>query len=99
MSIKDEISTINKKVFFEGVRDGIPIGLGYFVVSFTLGIAAKNAGLTPFQGFLTSFLNNASAGEYAAFTVIAADASYLEMAVITLVTNARYLLMSTVLSQ
>ena len=99
MSIKDEISTINKKAFYEGVRDGLPIGLGYFVVSFTLGIAAKNAGLTPFQGFLTSFLNNASAGEYAAFTVIAADASYLEMAVITLVANARYLLMSTVLSQ
>ena len=99
MSIKDEISTINKKAFYEGVRDGIPIGLGYFVVAFTLGIAAKNAGLTPFQGFFTSFLNNASAGEYAAFTVIAADASYLEMAVITLVTNARYLLMSTVLSQ
>ena len=99
MSIKDEISTTNKKAFYEGVRDGLPIGLGYFVVAFTLGIAAKNAGLTPFQGFLTSFLNNASAGEYAAFTVIAADASYLEMAIITLVTNARYLLMSTVLSQ
>ena len=48
---------------------------------------------------MTSFLNNASAGEYAAFTVIAADASYLEMALITLVANARYLLMSTVLSQ
>ena len=99
MSTKDEISTTNKKAFYEGVRDGLPIGLGYFVVAFTLGIAAKNAGLTPFQGFLTSFLNNASAGEYAAFTVIAADASYLEMAVITLVANARYLLMSTVLSQ
>ena len=89
----------NRQVLNEGIRDGIPIGLGYFVVSFTLGIAAKHAGLTPFQGFLTSFLNNASAGEYAAFTVIAADATYLEMALITLVANARYMLMSTVLSQ
>ena len=89
----------NRQALSEGLRDGIPIGLGYFVVSFTLGIAAKHAGLTPFQGFLTSFLNNASAGEYAAFTVIAADASYLEMALITLVANARYMLMSTVLSQ
>ena len=89
----------NRQVLHEGIRDGIPIGLGYFVVSFTLGIAAKHAGLTPFQGFLTSFLNNASAGEYAAFTVIAADATYLEMALITLVANARYMLMSTVLSQ
>ena len=89
----------NRQALNEGIRDGIPIGLGYFVVAFTLGIAAKHAGLTPFQGFLTSFLNNASAGEYAAFTVIAADASYLEMALITLVANARYMLMSTVLSQ
>ena len=89
----------NRQILNEGIRDGIPIGLGYFVVAFTLGIAAKHAGLTPFQGFLTSFLNNASAGEYAAFTVIAADASYLEMALITLVANARYMLMSTVLSQ
>ena len=97
--MKDEISLQNRQTLYEGIRDGIPIGLGYFVVSFTLGIAAKNAGLTPFQGFLTSFFNNASAGEYAAFTVIAADASYLEMALITFVANARYLLMSTVLSQ
>ena len=83
----------------EGMRDGMPIALGYFVVSFTLGIAAKNAGLTPFQGFLASFFNNASAGEYAGFTTIAADAAYLEIALITLVANARYLLMSCVLSQ
>ena len=83
----------------EGVRDGMPIALGYFVVSFTLGIAAQNAGLTPFQGFLASFFNNASAGEYAGFTTIAADAAYLEIALITLVANARYLLMSCVLSQ
>ena len=83
----------------EGVRDGMPIALGYFVVAFTLGIAARNAGLSPLQGFLASFFNNASAGEYAAFVVIAADRPYLEMALITLVANARYLLMSCVLSQ
>ena len=83
----------------EGVRDGMPIALGYFVVAFTLGIAARNAGLSPLQGFLASFFNNASAGEYAAFIVIAADRPYLEMALITLVANARYLLMSCVLSQ
>lgn len=83
----------------EGVRDGTPIALGYFVVAFTLGIAARGAGLSPLQGFLASFFNNASAGEYAAFTVIAADSAYVELALITLVTNARYLLMSCVLSQ
>ena len=35
----------NRKVILEGMRDGIPIGLGYLAVSFSLGIAAKTAGL------------------------------------------------------
>lgn len=82
-----------------GVRDGIPIALGYFAVAFTLGIAAKNAGLSAFEATLTSFLINASAGEFAGFTLIAANASYIEVAVMELVANARYLLMSTALSQ
>ena len=86
-------------VFKEGFLDGIPIGLGYLAVSFSLGIAARNAGLSPFQGFLMSLLNNASAGEYAGLTLIAADAAYVEIALITLITKARYLLMSCALSQ
>lgn len=87
------------KAFASGLRDGFPIGLGYLAVSFSLGVAARNAGLNAFQGFLASFLNNASAGEYAGFTVIAANASYFEMFLMTLIANARYLLMSCALSQ
>ena len=88
-----------RSVFVEGMRDGIPIALGYFAVSFSLGVAAKNAGLTPFQGFLASLLTNASAGEHAAFLMIAASATYIEFALMILVANARYLLMSCALSQ
>jgi len=89
----------NKQALADGFRDGIPIGLGYFVVSFTLGIIAGQVGLTPFQGFLMSLFNNASAGEYAALSVIVTNSTYLEMATLTLIANARYLLMSAVLSQ
>ena len=89
----------NKQALQKGMRDGIPIGLGYLAVAFSLGIVAKNIGLSPFQAFLTSLLCNASAGEYAGFTVIAASAPFLEMAIVTLITNARYLLMSAALSQ
>ncbi len=89
----------NKNAFTNGVRDGIPIALGYFAVAFSLGIVAKKAGLNPVQGFLSSFLNHASAGEYAEFTVIMANAPYIEMAFVILVTNIRYLLMSCALSQ
>ena len=41
-----------RRVFLAGVRDGVPIGLGYLAVAFSLGIAARNAGLNAFQGFL-----------------------------------------------
>jgi predicted branched-subunit amino acid permease len=90
---------MKNKVFLEGLRDGLPIGLGYFAVSFSLGIVARNASLTPVQGFIASLLCVASAGEYALFTSIQAAASFLEIALITLVVNARYLLMSTALTQ
>ena len=90
---------VRRRDFLAGVRDGVPIGLGYLAVAFSLGIAARSAGLNAFQGLLISLLNNASAGEYAAFTVIAADSGFVEMALITLITNARYLLMSCSLSQ
>lgn len=90
----------NKRTaFLNGMKDGIPIGLGYFAVAFSLGVAARNAGLTPFQGFLVSLLCNASAGEYVGITMIAAGVTYLEIALGTLVANARYLLMSCALSQ
>ena len=89
----------NKSCFVKGMRDGVPIALGYFAVSFSLGIAARSAGFTAFQALLMSLFNNASAGEFAAFTLITAGAGYLEVALMTLVTNARYLLMSCALSQ
>ncbi len=89
----------NQSAFRIGLKNGIPIGLGYLAVSFSLGIAAKTAGLTPLQGFVVSLLCMASAGEYVGFLSIAAGAAYIEIAIATLVANARYLLMSTAMSQ
>ncbi len=87
------------KWYARGLRDGIPIMLGYFAVALALGISARNAGLTAFQATVASLLNNASAGEYVGFTLIAAGASYVEMFVMEAIANARYLLMSCALSQ
>lgn len=88
-----------KNIFLKGMRDGIPIGLGYFAVSFSLGIAARSAGMNAIQGFFLSLLNNASAGEYAGIASIKAGAPYIELALLMLITNSRYLLMSCSLSQ
>ena len=85
--------------FLKGAKHGLPIGLGYFAVSFSLGITARNAGLTAFQGLIISLLNNASAGEYAGISAIRTQAPYLELVFLILITNARYFLMSCALSQ
>jgi predicted branched-subunit amino acid permease len=94
-----EMSLKDRSVFKNGFRDGIPIGLGYFAVAFSLGIVAREAGLNAFQGFLASVFTIASAGEYAAFRLIRENGTYIEMAILILVTNGRYLLMSCALSQ
>ncbi len=82
-----------------GFRDGIPIAMGYFAVAFSLGIIAKKAGLTASLGFLSSFFTRASAGEYGVYTLVAINASYVELVAMCLVTNLRYMLMSAALSQ
>ena len=89
----------NRTNFVRGLRDGIPISLGYFAVAFTLGIAARRARLTAFQAALASCLTMASAGQYAGFTVMAEMGTYVTMAIMILVANARYLLMSCALTQ
>lgn len=89
----------NLKWYRRGIKDGIPIALGYFAVAFTLGIAAKRAGVTALQAFVASATTLSSSGAYAGFTLIAENSAYLEMALTTLIVNARYLLMSCALSQ
>lgn len=85
--------------YAKGLRDGIPIGMGYLAVAFTLGIAAGKMGLNPLQSFFMSLTNNTSAGQFAALGIIAAGGTFLENALTQLVINLRYCLMSAALSQ
>lgn len=88
-----------KESFAAGIRDGIPICLGYIAVSFTFGIMARNAGLSTLEAVLISCTNLTSAGQFAGLSLITASASYMEMAITQLVINLRYCLMSCALSQ
>lgn len=91
--------TTNGAWYRRGLRDGIPICMGYFAVSFTLGIAAREIGMDALQAFFMSLGMHASAGEFAAIMVIAAGAGAIEMITTTVVINLRYFLMSCALSQ
>ena len=81
------------------MKNGIPICLGYFAVSFAFGIQAADINLSPFQAGLLSLLNVTSAGQFAGLAVIASAGSYIEMAILQAIVNLRYLLMSAALSQ
>lgn len=89
----------NLQNFREGLRDGIPIALGYLAVSFTLGIAARNFGIHAVPATIMSLTNFTSAGEFAALGIISMGAPYLELVLSQVIINLRYLLMSCALSQ
>lgn len=82
-----------------GCRDGAPIALGYFSVSFSFGIMAAGGGLSVFQSALTSLTNMTSAGQFAGLQIIISGGTLLEMAATQLIINLRYALMSLSLSQ
>lgn len=85
--------------FRKGVRDGLPICLGYVSVSFAFGMMAVEGGLPAWVGLLISMTNLTSAGQFAGLELILSGGLYIEVAVTTFVINVRYLLMSLSLSQ
>ncbi len=82
-----------------GLRDGVPIGIGYFAMSFAFGLFAVSLGLKPLEALFISMFNLTSAGQIAAAPIIAAGGSVIELALTQMIINARYALMSVSLSQ
>lgn len=83
----------------QGLRDGLPIGLGYLSVSFGFGIAVVAAGLSPLFALLISMTNETSAGQLAGLEIMARSGGLIEMALCQLVINLRYSLMGISLTQ
>lgn len=90
---------MKNKPFVYGLRDGVPIGLGYYAVAFSIGIIASKAGLTWWMGAISSFFTRASAGEYGVYSLIAVNAALAEVVGMSVVANIRYLLMTAALTQ
>ncbi|MBW7571597.1 AzlC family ABC transporter permease [Caproiciproducens faecalis] len=85
--------------FKKGLKDGLPICLGYISVSFTFGMMATQGGLPLWAVMLITMSNMTSAGQFAGTELILSGGLYLELAVTTFVINIRYMLMSLSLSQ
>lgn len=93
------MSTKTKLTFKQGIKDGLPIALGYLPVSFGFGLMAVQMGIDPFSVILISMTNLTSAGQVAGIGVIASLGTLAEMALTQFIINIRYALMSISLSQ
>ena len=90
---------MDKNEYRVGVNRGLPVGMGYFSVSFGFGAMAVSQGLKTLDAVLISATNLTSAGQFAGLTLIVAAATLWEMVLTQLVINSRYALMSLALSQ
>ncbi len=90
---------MNRKEFMQGLKDGLPICLGYFSVSMAFGLTAVLSGVPIWGAVLISLSNLTSAGQFAGTTLLVAGGNMVELVVTTLVINIRYFLMSLSVSQ
>ena len=90
---------MKKETFIRGVRRGLPVGVGYFSVSFGFGAMAASLGVKALDAALISISNLTSAGQFAGLTLIVAAASLWEIVLTQIIINSRYALMSLALSQ
>lgn len=85
--------------FQNGLKDGLPIGIGYLSVSIGLGLMCVVQGLSVFAAIFMSVVNMTSAGEVAGLSVIVAGGTLTELMISQLIVNLRYSLMSLSVSQ
>ncbi len=90
---------MNKQQFLQGIKDGIPICLGYFSVSMAFGMTAVMNGLPVWSAVLMSLTNVTSAGQFAGTNILIALGGMAELIFTTFIINIRYFLMSLSVSQ
>ena len=90
---------MDKNEYRVGVNRGLPVGMGYFSVSFGFGAMAVSQGVKTLDAVLISATNLTSAGQFAGLTLLLAGTTLWEMILTQLIINSRYALMSLALSQ
>lgn len=90
---------MEKLTFRKGLRDAVPIALGYFSVSAAFGMICISNKLPLWAAPLISVTNFTGTGQFVGSSLIASGALIIEIILTLLVINARYFLMSISLSQ
>ena len=83
-----------KRDFILGVRDALPVVLGYLPLGLAFGVLARNYGLSVGQvAAMSSFIYSGS-GQFVAIGMLKAGQAWLEIITAILLVNLRYLLLS-----
>ncbi len=83
-----------KENFKLGLKEALPIFMGYFPISLTFGLIAKSAGLPGYLAVIMSMTNFTGATQFISVNMLIAGISVWNILFTTLMINARYFLMS-----
>jgi 4-azaleucine resistance transporter AzlC len=86
---------MQQEELLEGLRDSIPIVLGYLPLGFAFGVLASEVGMNTFQATLMSLLCFTGAGQYIAIGVMKAGGAVLTIIMANFLVSLRYFLFST----
>lgn len=99
MKERSEAKYTKKQLFIRGLKNGLPIGLGYLSVSVSFGLLAVSLGFPVWFAVLLSMTNLTSAGQFSGVNMISSGCTLSALAITQFVINIRYSLMSVSLSQ
>ena len=86
-------------LFKEGLKEGLPIGLGYLPLAFSLGVNAATGGFKFLSTMVASMLSFTGVGLMTAMTLMLEQAAYASIFVALLVINLRNIVLSLSMSQ
>ncbi|ADL12651.1 AzlC family ABC transporter permease [Acetohalobium arabaticum] len=94
-----EENSVEELSFTAGIKEGIPIALGYIPIAITFGLVAESAGINKQISILMSLLVFAGASQFVAVNLLAVGSGVGEVILTTFIVNLRHLLMAASISQ
>lgn len=88
-------TTEYNETFLQGLRDGLPVFLGYFSISIAFGLLSLSSGFSLYEAILMSMIVFAGASQFMAVQMAASGAGTVEIVISTLLVNLRHIIMSS----
>lgn len=88
------VRLLENRQAMKGIKDGLPLAIGYIPIAIAFGLLANSTNLTFFQTFMMSGIVFAGASQFMALNLLMVSSHY-EIILATFVLNLRHFMMST----